>query len=145
MSYNIEQSNSGFMALSSGAIAAGTNAGTFQITATITFTSNGILRSKSATNNIAFSAGHTALANSQSCLFGLWIDSAGAVTTSQGPIVALGDPCPVPVAPAANLTPFGLIKVSTSSSQTFTPGTTVLGTGNTAVYLNISQMPGSAQ
>jgi hypothetical protein len=51
----------------------------------------------------------------------------------------------VPSAPAANLTPFGLIKVSTSSSQTFTPGTSTLGTGNTATYLNLSQMPGTAQ
>lgn len=145
MSYNFEQSNSGFMSLSSGAIAAGTNAGTFQIAAAITFTNNGILRSKAITNNIAFSSGHTALGNSQVCLFGLWLASNGDVSTSQGPIVAAGDPCPLPNPPAANVTPFGLIKVSTSSSQTFTPGTSTLGTGNTATYLNLSQMPGSAQ
>jgi len=145
MSYNIEQSNSGFMSLTSGAIAAGTNAGTFQIASTIAYTNNGILRSKSGTNNIAFTAGNTALGNSQACLFGLFLAANGDVSPSQGPIVAVGDPCPVPVAPGPNLTPFGLIKVSTSSSQTFTPGTTALGPGNTAVYLNLSQMPGTAQ
>ncbi len=145
MSYNIEQSNSGFMSLTSGAIAAGTNAGTFKTTVAIAYTNNGILRSKAITDNIAFSSGHTALGNSQNCVFGLWLDSSGTVSTSQGPIVTAGDPCPVPSAPAANLTPFGLIKVSTSSSQTFTPGTSTLGTGNTATYLNLSQMPGSAQ
>jgi hypothetical protein len=145
MSYNIEQSNSGFMSLTSGAISAGTNAGTFQITATVTYTNNGILRAKSATNNIAFSTGHKNLANSESCLFALWLNAAGDVSTSQGPIVTTGDPCPVPTAPAANLTPFGLVKVACSSSQTFTVGTTALGTGNTATFLNVSQMPGSAQ
>jgi hypothetical protein len=145
MSYNIEQINSGFVSLTSGAIAAGTTAGTFKTTATITFTNNGIFKSKSATNNLTFSSGHTALGNSQACLFGLWLDASGNVTTSQGPIVAAGDPCPVPGAPAANRTPFGLIKVSTSSSETFTPGTSTLGTGNTVAYTDISAMPGSAQ
>jgi hypothetical protein len=145
MSYNIEQANSGFMSLTSGGVAIGTNAGTFQIASTITYTSNGILRSKSATNNIAFSTGHTNLANSQSCLFALWLNSAGDVSTSQGPIVPTGEPCPVPTAPGPNLTPFALIKVACSSSQTFTVGTTVLNTGNTATFINVSQMPGSAQ
>jgi hypothetical protein len=145
MSYNIEQINSGFVSLISGALAAGTNAGTFKTTVAVTFTNNGIFKSKAITDNLTFSAGHTALGNSQACLFGLFLDTSGNVTTSQGMIVAAGDPCPVPNAPAANLTPFGLIKVSTSSSQTFTPGTTVLGTGNTATYINIASMPGSAQ
>jgi len=145
MSYNIEQINSGFVSLTSGAIAAGTTAGTFKTTAAITFTSNGIFKSKAITNNLPFSSGHTALGNSQACLFGLWLDASGNVTTSQGPIVAAGDPCPVPGAPAANRTPFGLIKVSTSSSETFTPGTSTLGTGNTVAYTDISAMPGSAQ
>jgi hypothetical protein len=145
MSYNIEQINSGFVSLTSGALAIGTNAGTFKTAAAVTFTNNGIFRSKAITDNLAFSAGHTALGNSQACLFGLFLDNSGNVTTSQGMIVAAGDPCPVPNAPASNLTPFGLIKVSTSSSQTFTPGTSVLGTGNTAAYINIASMPGSAQ
>ena len=145
MSYNIEQINSGFVSLTSGALALGTNTGTFKTTVAVTYTNNGIFRSKAITDNLAFSAGHTALGNSQACLFGLFLDNSGNVTTSQGMIVAAGDPCPVPNAPASNLTPFGLIKVSTSSSQTFTPGTTVLGTGNTAAFINIASMPGSAQ
>jgi hypothetical protein len=145
MSYNIEQINSGFVSLTSGALALGTNTGTFKTTVAVTYTNNGIFRSKAITDNLAFSAGHTALGNSQACLFGLFLDNSGNVTTSQGMIVAAGDPCPVPNAPASNLTPFGLIKVSTSSSQTFTPGTSVLGTGNTAAYINIASMPGSAQ
>jgi hypothetical protein len=145
MSYNISGINSGFVSLSSAGLVAGSNAGTYQTGATLTYTNDGKFLSKSATNNIAFTAGHTALGNSQACLFGVWIDAAGNFSTSQGPIVAAGDPCPVPGAPAANRTLVGLIKVSTSSSQTFTPGTTALGTGNTAAYTNCMTMPGSAQ
>lgn len=145
MSYNIEQINSGYISLTAAGVAAGTNAGTFKTTTTLTFLSNGLFKSKSATNNIAFSTGHTALGNSQACLFAVWIDGSGNVSTSQGPIQAAGDPCPVPTAPAASLTLVGLIKVTTSSSQTFTPGTSTLGTGNTVAYSDCGLMPGSAQ
>lgn len=145
MSYNIEQMNSGYVSLTSAGLAAGTNAGTFKTASTLTYTTNGVFKSKGATDNLAFTAGHTALANSQACLFAVWIDGSGNVTTTQGPIVAGGDPCPVPAPAAANVTLVGLIKVSTSSSQTFTPGTSTLGTGNTVTYSNCMVMPGSAQ
>lgn len=145
MSFNVEQINSGYMSLTAAGVAAGTNAGTYKTTNTLTYTSNGVFKSKAATNNVAFSSGHAALGNSQACLFGVWINGAGDLSTSQGPIVAAGDPCPVPGAPAANLTLVGLIKVSTSSSQTFTPGTSTLGTGNTVAYSDCMLMPGTAQ
>ena len=145
MSYNIEQINSGYLALASGALAAGTNAGTFKTTATVPFIVNGVFKSKGATDNLAFSSGHTALGNSQACLFAVWLDASGNVTTTQGPIVAAGDNCPVPAQKTAGTVVIGLIKVSTSSSQTFTPGTDTLGSGNTASYINVALMPGSAQ
>ena len=146
MSYNIEQMNSGYVSLTAAGLAEGTNAATFKTANTLAYTSNGVFKSKAATDNIAFSSGHTALAASQACLFGVWIDAAGNVTTSQGPIVAAGDPCPVPSAPAANRTLVGLIKVTTDSSTTFTPGTTDLGaSGVTDAYSDCMVMPGSAQ
>ena len=145
MSYNIEQMNSGYVSLSAAGVAAGTNAGTYKTSNTLTYTSNGVFKSKAATNNVAFSTGHTALANSQACLFGVWIDAGGTFSTTQGPIVAAGDPCPVPTARAANVTLVGLIKVSTGAAETFTPGTSTLGTGNTATYMDCMVMPGSAQ
>ena len=145
MSYNIEQINSGYMALASGALAAGTNAGSFKTTATVPFLVNGVFKSLSATDNLTFTAGHTALGNSQACVFAVWVDGSGTVTTTQGPIVNNGDNCPVPAQKTAGTVVIGLIKVVTSSSQTFTPGTTVLGTGNTATYINVALMPGSAQ
>jgi len=76
----------------------------------------------------------------------VWITGAGAVSTTQGPIVAAGDPCPVPGQVTAGTTLVGLIKVTTSSSATFTPGSTDLGAaGITDVFSDCMDMPGSAQ
>jgi len=146
MSYNLEQINSGYVSLTAAGLAEGTNANTFKTVNTLTFTNNGVFKSKAATDNIAFSSGHTAVGPSSACLFGVWINASGTVSTSQGPIVAAGDPCPVPGAPAANLTLVGLIKVTTDASTTFTPGSTDLGAaGVTDAYSDCMVMPGSAQ
>jgi hypothetical protein len=145
MSYNIEQSNSGYLSLAAAGLAEGTNANTFKTVNTLAYTSNGVFKSKGATDNLAFSTG-TALAASQACLFAVWINAAGTVTTTQGPIVAAGDPCPVPSQTTAGTTLVGLIKIVTSSSATFTPGSTDLGAaGVTDTYSDCMDMPGSAQ
>jgi len=145
MSYNIEQANSGYLSLTAAGLAEGTNANTFKTVNTLTYTSNGIFKSKAATDNLAFTAG-TALGNSQACLFAVWITSGGTVSTTQGPIVAAGDPCPVPGQVTAGTTLVGLIKVTTSSAATFTAGSTDLSaTGITAAYSDCMDMPGSAQ
>ena len=145
MSYNLGQANSGYLSLTAAGLAEGTNANTFKTVNTLTFTNNGVFKSKGATDNLVFSAG-TALGNSQACLFGVWIDGSGTVTTTQGPIVAAGDPCPVPSQTTAGVTLVGLIKVTTSSAATFTPGSTDLSaSGITDVFFDCMDMPGSAQ
>lgn len=145
MSYNLEQSYANYVSLSAAGLAAGTTTGTFKTTNTLTYTSNGAFKSKNATDNLTFSTG-TALGASQACLFAVWIDASGTVTTSQGPIQTAGDPCPVPSQTKANTTLVGLIKVTTSSSGAFTPGTTGLGaSGVTAAYTDCAAMPGTAQ
>lgn len=144
MSYNLSESNSGFASLTAAGLAEGTNAATFKTTATLTYTNDGVFKSKSATDNLTFSAGATVVPQNSACLFGVWINTSGTVSTSQGPIVAAGDPCPVPGAPAANLTLVGLIKVTTGAT-TFTAGTTDLGAANvTDAYYDCMRMPGSA-
>jgi hypothetical protein len=145
MSYNLGQANSGYLSLTAAGLAEGTNANTFKTVNTLTFTNNGVFKSKGATDNLVFSAG-TALAASQACLFAVWIDGSGNVTTTQGPIVAAGDPCPVPSQTTARVTLVGLIKVTTSSAATFTPGSTDLSaSGITDVFFDCMDMPGSAQ
>lgn len=145
MSYNLEQFNSGYMSLTSGGLAVTTDKTKFKTVNTITYILNGIFYSKAATDNLAFSAGHTALAASQSCVFAVWLDSAGNVTTTQGPIVASGDPCPVPTSNGARAL-IGLIKVVCSAAGAFTPGSTNAdATGVTTTYTNAAVMPGTAQ
>jgi len=142
MSYNLNQTNGGFESLSAAGLAEGTNANTWKTANTLTYTSDGVFKSKAATDNVAFTAGHSAVPASSTCLFGVWIDSAGTFSTSQGSIVASGDPKPFPTAPAADLTLVGLIQVTTNSSTTFTPGSTDLGaTGVTDAYFDTSRMP----
>jgi hypothetical protein len=145
MSYNIEQANSGYVSLTSGGLVVTTAKEKFKTVNTITFLINGIFKSKSATDNLVFSSGHTSLAASQSCLFGVWLDTDGNVTTTQGPIVATPDPCPVPPTPA-NRALIGLIKVVCISTGAFIPGTTLTdATGVTTTFINAAIMPGTAQ
>ena len=142
MSYNIEQANSGYMALTAGGLAAGTTASQLKTVNTVTYLNNGIFKSKTAVAAITLTG--TALAIGQACLFGVFLDAGGNVYVTQGPIVNAGDPCPVPPASALGATVIGLAKVTTTSAV-FTPGTTLLGTGNTASYLDVALMPGTAQ
>lgn len=146
MSYNIEQVNSGYMSLTAAGLAEGTNANTYKTVNTLTFTSNGVFKSKGATDNIAMTSGIGTVPPSSAALYAVWIDGSGTFSNTRGPVVASGEPCPVPTANAANLTLVGLIKVTTDGSTTFTPGSTDLGAaGVTDVYYDCSLMPGSAQ
>jgi hypothetical protein len=145
MSYNIEQANSGYMALTAGGLTYGSSVNTKLKTAnTVTFVNNGILKSYT-TAEVAFTAGHTSLAANQSCLFALWLTGAGVASTTQGPIVAAGDPCPVPGQVTAGTTLIGLLKIS--STVAFVPNTTALNgvSGVTYTFYDTALMPGSAQ
>ena len=102
MSYNLEQTNGGFESLSAAGLAEGTNANTFKTANTLVYTNDGVFKSKAATNNLPFSSAHTTVPASSTCLFGVWIDSAGNISTSQGSIVPAGDQKPFPQAPASD-------------------------------------------
>lgn len=142
---NLNEQNGLTAAMTAGGLAEGTNVATFKTVATITYTIDGVFKSKAATDNLAFSAGHTALGNSQSCVFGVILDASGNVTTVQGPIVAAGDGCPPAVQPNGKLM-VGQIKVVTSASGTFTAGTTDLSAaGVTGTYKDLSGPPSAAQ
>jgi len=141
MSYNLSDSNSGYLALTAGGLAAGNTASQLKTVNTITYLNNGVFKSKTAVAAISLT-GLPVIAAGKAALIGVFLDGAGNVSTAMGPIVDSADPCPVPTAPAANLTVVGLAKVQASS--VFTPGTTSLGTGNTATYFDVASMPGTA-
>lgn len=142
MSYNVQDNNGINLTLSAGGLAAGTTASQLKTVNTITFLANGIFKSKTAVAAINLTG--ATLAIGQACLFGVFLAADGTVSVAQGPVVAAGDPCPVPGAPAGAAVVVGLAKVTTTSAV-FVPGTTLLGTGNTASYQDCGDMPGSAQ
>ena len=145
MSYNIEQINSGFMSLTAAGLAEGTNANTYKTTATLAYTINGVFYSKGATDNIAMTSTAGTVPPSSAALYAVWIDSSGNLSNTRGPVVASGDPCPVPTQATPNTALVGLIKVVTFASTTFTPGSTDLGAaGVTDTYYDCSVMPGAA-
>lgn len=145
MSYNIEQINSGFVSLTSAGLAEGTNANTYKTASTLTYTINGVFKSKSGTDNIAMTSTAGTVPPSSAALYAVWIDTDGNFSNTRGPVVASGDPCPMPTQTTANVALVGLIKVVTDASTTFTPGSTDLGAaGVTDTYYNCSVMPGAA-
>lgn len=145
MSYNIEQINSGFQSLTSAGLAEGTNANTYKTVNTLTFTINGVFKSKAGTDNIAMTSGIGTVPPSSAALYAVWIDTDGNFSNTRGPVVDAADPCPVPTQTTANVALVGLIKVVTNASTTFTPGSTDLGNaGVTDTYYNCSVMPGAA-
>lgn len=97
MSYNLEEANGGYLSFTSAGLAEGTNAATFKTANTLTYTANGVFASKGATDNLTFSSGARAVPAASACLFAVWIDAAGNITTTQGPIVGSTEDCPVPV------------------------------------------------
>lgn len=145
MSYNIEQINSGFQSLTAAGIAEGTNANTYKTTNTLTYTINGVFKSKGATDNVAFTSGIGTVPPSSAALYAVWIDTSGNFSNTRGPVVDAADPCPVPTQTAANVALVGLIKIVTNASATFTPGSTDLSaSGVTDSFFDCSVMPGAA-
>ena len=144
MSLNLEQANAINANYQSGLVAASTTAGNIKtVTNRIVYSINGIIYGKDATDDAGFGAtAGTALAIGRACAFAFWIDSAAATTCTQGAIVSQGEGCPMPP-PQPNKCCFAVVKVHLCTAV-FTPGTTALGTGNTAVYYNCSTLPGSA-
>lgn len=153
MSTNAQGLNSGNIVLNSGAVSAGTNAGSIQTTATVNYTVNGIFRTKAATNNIALPAPSVAgaytagaiqsLAVGEKALFALFIDAAGNFSFGQSAKVGAGEPAPVIGSPADK----AVVAVFTVTAATapFVPGTTALGAaGISTVFYNTSVMPATS-
>ena len=104
---------------------------------------NGRAYQKAAvTNTNTFSAGHTNLANNQQCVFFIGLNSSGTFSSYQSAIYpstssasyiarAVDWPSPDGIAIV------GAIVISCGAAQTFTVGTTVPGTANTATFINV--------
>lgn len=151
--FNLQGLNALTMCFNSGAVAAGTTAGTVQIAAAIAYAINAIFYSKAITNNIALPAPspvnqYTAgaiqsIPVGQKALFAGFLDAAGNVTFAQSALVDGDEEAPV-IATPEDKACFVVFTVK-ATSAVFVPGTTALGTGNTATFYNVAAMPGSNQ
>lgn len=144
---NLKLSQGGSFALTAGGLAEGTNANTYKTVNTITFVVDGIFRTKTATDNVAFSSGHATVPVSSSVLYLICLSSAGTFSTVAGRAVPTAEVTAgtralewpgVPV----DVTPVGAIRVDTSASATFTPGSVDLSAaGITGTYYDLFAVP----
>lgn len=141
----------GNIVLAKAGLAGSANNIAFNTTNNVVYTVDGVAYSKAAANNVAFSSGHTALAAGCECIFAVWVDSSGNITTTQGAIVDTaslsgGTGTKVVAMPdvVASKALIGLIKVKTAGAATFTPNTTAMNASNvTTTFYDTSVMPGS--
>jgi hypothetical protein len=166
MSDNISNNFGATFALASGALAAGTNAGTVKTTVAIPFALDGQLYSKAITDNIsiayvgpevyqaptgvgASNGSFTGGVGGATRLYLLCFNAAGTVSVTPGKIVNTADlsagrvSLDFPDAPY-NQCPFGAVRIAVTANTSFVPGTTALNAaGVTATYLNLAGVPGS--
>lgn len=110
-------------------LAEGTNANTFKTTGAVSYVIGGRVYTKAATDNLAFSSGHTALAAKQTCAFFVWLDTSGNVTTTQSSIVPNSQGSGYAAGAwdwpnDSSKCCIGAIVISTNNSATFTPNST---------------------
>jgi hypothetical protein len=160
---NLALSQGGNFAFTSGALAAGTNAGTIQNAAAITYTINGEFKSKAITNNVAISyagpavysqdavasnGGFTGQVGGSTRLYGIYLDGAGNYSIEPGKVVNTAQlsagtaPLEFPGMQRGKAC-VGAMRVAVTANTTFVPGTTALNAaGVTVSFLNLSSIPG---
>lgn len=160
---NLQLSQGGCFALNSGALAAGTTAGTIKTTVAVTYTIDGQFKLKAITDNIAIAyvgpavysqnstianGGFTGGTNGSTRLYGIYLDGAGVVSILPGQIV---DTAQLAAGTASLQFPdvpksvcaIGVMRVAVTANTTFVPGTTALAaTGVTTSFVNLSSMSG---
>lgn len=153
------------MAFNSGGLAEGTNANTIQIATAINYAIDGRFFSKSITDNIAISysgptvyqaaaggiqsvnGGFTGGVNGSTRIYGIFLDTAGAVSILPGPIVDSAELAAGRVAlqwPDApnGVCPIGGLRIALTAGTTFTPGSVDLSaSGVTDTFYNLADMP----
>lgn len=159
---NLQLSQGGNFVLASAALANGTTAGTIKtVTNPVAFTIDGQFYSKAATDNISIAISEnsgvygdpgngsfTGGANGSTRLYGLFLDTSGAVSVKGGKIantaaLAAGAEALHFPAPQKGKACMGVLRIAVTSGTTFIPGTTALNAaGVTASYLNLSSIPG---
>jgi hypothetical protein len=164
MSDNASMNFGATIALASGALAAGTTAGTVKTTVAIPYALDGQFYSKAITDNIAIAytgpevyqaptgvgsvnGAFTGGIGGATRLYLLCFNAAGTVSVTPGKIVNSAElaagrvSLDFPDAPF-NQCPFGAVRIAVTANTSFIPGTTALNAaGVTASYLNLATVP----
>lgn len=151
MSLSLEQASGGSFCLSKAGIAIGSTASQVSTGATAVYTIDGVYQtSKAATATIALTTVSSAFplttipAGSKANI-GLWLDSAGNFTVTQGAISAVTsatDKTAPPPNPGSR-TLVGVASVYTATNA-FVPATTAFNaTGVTTTYFDVLSLPGA--
>ena len=157
MSLQLQGANALTAAFTSGGLAIGSTTSQFTNANTITYVINGRFYSRASIASQALviepgtgivpTAPNTLqnIPAGSSCAFSVVLDTSGAFTVVQGPIVeGVTASCPVPQAPVGKAI-VGVIKVANGTASAFVPGTTAFNTASvTTTYINLSQHPGAA-
>lgn len=164
MSDNLSLNAGMTAALNSGALAAGTNAGTVRNAAAINYVIDGQFYSRAITDNssIAITGGaiyqaptgvgpingsFTGGSSGSTRLYLLQVNTAGVISVMPGRIVDSADLAAGRVAlefpDTVNLQcPIGALRIAVTAGTTFIPGTTALNAaGVTATFLNLATVP----
>lgn len=160
---NLQLSQGGSLAMASGALANGTNAGTIQTTAAIPYIIDGRFYNRAIINNVAFTVtlpatwgvatngAFTGGPNGSTRLYGIYLDVNGNFSFTPGPVV---DAVALANGQAALQFPanrrgrvcIGAIRVQVNAGVSFIPGTNALnGTAATTglvSYINLATIPG---
>lgn len=119
----------------SGALAIGADNTTFKTAATVTGVVNGVVFTKAATDNVAFSSTDN-LAISTYTKILVTVNASGTVATVKGNSAATSAAALLPAA-ASGYIPIGAIEIACDATHTFLMGTSDLGgTGITDTYFN---------
>jgi len=152
------------LALNSGALAAGTTAGTVKTTAAINYIVDGGFATKAITDNMSIAyagpsvyqaptgvgsvnGSFTGSTGGSTRLFLLGLNAAGALSVVPGAFVDSADLAAGRVALQFPDEPFGVcvigaLRVAVTAGTSFTPGATALGaTGVTSTFLNLADVP----
>lgn len=157
---NLQLSQGGSLAFTSGGLATGTTTGTIKTASAITYTIDGRFYSKAGTDNIAISydgpdvysdtgnGSFTGKSGGSTRLYCIYLDEGGNVSILPGPIantakLATGE-VPLEFPPVLrNRACIGALRVAVTDGTTFIPGTTALNaSGVTASFINLSSIPG---
>lgn len=125
-----------YRSLTAGGLAEGTTAATIKTANTVTYLSDGVFKSKGATDNIAIPAG-TTLADGEFCKFLVTLQADGTPVVTQGTPAASAALALLPAVPAGE-TPIGYFQIQTVGA-TYVPGTTDNGAGTvTDTYVDLA-------